>query len=194
MPPLKAKSLVVSEPGLEAQSPALNLGSIFFFFLPKSSGAVMKNWECVVSALVMNLTLESQWIKGSFLSQPHASWALFWLQCVGCRGGGSCVLVGIMRKSCPLKSHGWEVTPSLSDEKNPRIDLEARGVAVQEMQSSYRSGIWDRFNASHRPSHGHELCSCQRHWQCSDNQLSDYPLSTRVLLCPLLIAPPTGES
>lgn len=27
----------------------------------------MKNQECVVSALVMNLTLESQWIKGFIL-------------------------------------------------------------------------------------------------------------------------------
>lgn len=55
-----------------------------------------------------------------------------------------------------LKSHGREVTPSLSDEKNPRIYLEAGSVTVQEIQSSYMSGIWGGFKASHRPSHGHD--------------------------------------
>lgn len=48
------------------------------------------------------------------------------------------------------------MTPSLSDEKNPRIYLEAGGVTVREMWSSYMSGIWGGLKASHRPSHGHD--------------------------------------
>lgn len=46
-------------------------------------------------------------------------------------GRGFCVLVGILETSCPLLK-AMEVTPSVSDEKDPRIYVEARGVTVRE--------------------------------------------------------------